>query len=204
MTPPKLLTISTALAVGALVLFAVVAVAQGNPATITIRDACDPATFNAAIGPGTCVAGDHGTTTFGLFIGELTEDHIVGAWRFNPLLNASSGTFELVTLNLTAGQQTVLQNKGGETHTFTRVKKFGGGFVPALNTLSGNPVPAPECLQAPSDRFIFVEAGETESGPTAGTSTLPEEVSDWQCCIHPWMRIRIGVNQGQDQDQNQP
>ncbi len=199
MIPPKLLraTISTALAIGALLLFAGVAVAQINAATITIRDACDPDTFNAAVGPGTCIAGNHGTTTFELFLGELSEDHIVGAWRFNPLLNASSGTFALVTLNLTAGQQTVLQNKGGETHTFTRVKEFGGGVVPPLNTLSGNPVPAPECLQPASDTSIFVEAGETESGPTAGTSALPEEVSLWQCCIHPWMRLRVGVDQSQ-------
>ena len=115
MTVPKLPTICTGLALGALILFAVVAVAQVNPATITIRDACDPATFNAQLGPGTCVAGEHGTTPFDLFIGELASDHIAGAWRFNPLLNASSGTFELVTLDLAAGQQTVVQNKGGET-----------------------------------------------------------------------------------------
>ena len=37
--------------------------------TIIMRDACDPDSFNATVGPGTCVAGQHGTTLFGDFIG---------------------------------------------------------------------------------------------------------------------------------------
>src|SRR5215831_12778863 len=127
----------------------------------------------------------------------LKEPGENGAWRFNPLLDASAGTFKLVTLNLTAGQQTVIQNKGGELHTFTRVKEFGGGNVPPLNALSGNPVPAPECSLAESNTNVIVEAGTSQAGPTAGTSALPEEVTKWQCCIHPWMRMIVAVNQGQ-------
>ena len=176
------------------VFLSALAIAQTNVATIRIRDACDPKTFNEIIGPGTCVSGRHGTTKFEFFIEELQQDHFAGGWRFNPLLKASTGTFQLVRLNLDSGQQTVLQNKGGETHTFTKVEKFGGGFVPPLNMLSGNPVPAPECLQPPSDTSLFVEAGETESGPTAGTSALPVGVNNFQCCIHPWMRLRIVVH----------
>jgi len=192
-------TITIALAICAFILFTRVVGAQSNTITILMRDACDPVTFNAAVGPGTCVAGDHGTTPFGLFIEELTQDRIAGAWRFNPLLDASAGNFKLVTLNLTAGQQTVIQNLGGETHTFTRVKEFGGGNVPPLNALSGNPVPAPECsVSLPeSNTNVIVEAGKSEAGPTAGTSALPEEVTKWQCCIHPWMRMIVAVNQGQ-------
>jgi hypothetical protein len=195
-------TITIALAIGAFVLFTGVVGAQSNTITILMRDACDPVTFNAAVGPGTCV-GDpitppkHPTTPFGFFIAELTSDHIAGAWRFNPLLDASAGNFKLVTLNLTAGQQTVIQNLGGETHTFTRVKEFGGGNVPPLNALSGNPVPAPECALPASNTNVIVEAGKSEVGPTAGTSALPEEVTKWQCCIHPWMRMIVAVNQGQ-------
>jgi hypothetical protein len=37
---------------------------------------------------------------------------------------------------------------GGEIHTFTKVKKFGGGFVDTLNQASENPMPAPECAQS--------------------------------------------------------
>ena len=193
-------TITIALAIGAFVLFTGVVGAQSNSITILMRDACDPDTFNAAVGPGTCVAGAHGTTPFGLFIEELTQDRIAGAWRFNPFLNASGGTFQLVTLNLTAGQQTIIQNVGGELHTFTRVKEFGGGQKPRLNILSGNLIPAPECaLGLPeNDTNVIVEAGAVpQAGPTAGTSALPEQVTNWQCCIHPWMRLRVAVNQGQ-------
>jgi len=54
-------------------------------------DACDPDSFNAAVGAGTCIPGHHGQTLFRDFIGELQTDHIAGAWRFDPLLNASAG-----------------------------------------------------------------------------------------------------------------
>jgi len=204
MTLPRYLHISLgiALAIGALLLLSVVGAAQ-NTVTVTMRDACDPDSFNAAVGPGTCIAGEHGTTPFGLFIGELTSDHIAGAWRFNPLLNASGNVFSLVTLHLTAGQQLQIRDLGGETHTFTRVKKFGGGVVPPLNALSGNPVVAPECLQPESDTNVIVEAGTSQAGPTAGTSALPEETTNWECCIHPWMRMRVTVNQGQQGQQGQ-
>jgi hypothetical protein len=172
--------------------------------TITMRDACDPDSFNAAVGPGTCVAGQHGNTLFSDFIGELQTDQIAGAWRFNPLLNASEGSFKLVRLDLKQGDQTTIENKGGETHTFTRVQKFGGGFILPLNGLSGNPEPAPECAQVLPDGSLapqpesatnqFVEAGKTEAGPTAGSSALPKGMSRWECCVHPWMRMVVVVH----------
>jgi hypothetical protein len=176
--------------------------------TITMWDACDPASFNVAVGPGTCVAGHHGTTLFGDFIGELQTDHIAGAWRFNPLLNATEGNFKLVRLDLKAGDQTTIQNKGGETHTFTRVEKFGGGFIAPLNGLSGNPDLAPECAhvlpngalapQPESATNQFVEAGQTEPGPTAGSAALPQGVSRWECCVHPWMRMIVVVHENEN------
>ena len=172
--------------------------------TITMRDACDPNSFNAAVGPGTCVAGQHGTTLFSDFIGELHTDQIAGAWRFNPVLNATEGHFRLVRLDLNKGDQTTIENKGGETHTFTRVQKFGGGFIAPLNGLSGNPDPVPECAQVlPNGSLVpqpesatnqFVEAGKTEAGPTAGSSALPNGVSRWECCVHPWMRMVVVVH----------
>lgn len=172
--------------------------------TITMRDACDPATFNAVLGSGACVSGHHGNTAFLDFLGELQTDQIAGAWRFNPMLNTTEGNFRLARLDLTSGDQTTIQNAGGETHTFTRVNKFGGGFKVRLNGLSGNPDPAPECAQvangmlAPqpeSDTNRFVEAGKTEPGPTAGSPALPEGVSRWECCIHPWMRMIVVVHE---------
>jgi hypothetical protein len=192
-------------AIGVALLWGGIANAQ---TTITMWDACDPASFNAAVGPGTCVAGHHGTTLFGDFIGELQTDHIAGAWRFNPLLNATEGNFKLVRLNLKAGDQTTIQNKGGETHTFTRVEKFGGGFIAPLNGLSGNPDLAPECArvlpngalapQPESATNQFVEAGTTEPGPTAGSAALPQGVSRWECCVHPWMRMVVVVHEHEE------
>ena len=199
-----IIIMTMALAISALIFFTCTVGAQPDPVTIFARDACDPPTFDAALNnPNACMAGDHGTTPFPLFIAELTSDHIAGAWRFNPLLDASTGTFKLVTLNLTAGQQTVIQNLGGETHTFTRVAEFGGGQKPRLNLLSGNPIMAPECAMGlpESDTNVIVEAGTSQAGPTAGTSALPEGVSKWECCIHPWMRMTVAVNQGQQGQQ---
>ena len=57
------------------VFLSALAIAQTNVATIRIRDACDPKTFNEIIGPGTCVSGRHGTTKFEFFIEELQQDH---------------------------------------------------------------------------------------------------------------------------------
>jgi len=183
--------------------------AQTTPTTktITMRYACDPDSFNAVVGSGTCLPGHHGNTLFGDFIGELQSDQIAGAWRFNPLLNATEGHFQLARLELRAGEKTTIQNEGGETHTFTRVQKFGGGFVDVLNGISGNPDPAPECAQVLPDGTLVpqpespankvVEAGKIEPGPTAGSSALPKGMTKWECCVHPWMRM-IVVVRGKD------
>jgi hypothetical protein len=67
--------------------------AAASTVTVRIWDACDPATFNAQFGAGTCVNGQHGTTVLGVFLDELQKDHIAGAWRFNPVLNTSDDIF---------------------------------------------------------------------------------------------------------------
>src|SRR4029453_18699881 len=120
------------LTLGLLIAFAITVALSGEAKTVKIWDDCEPTSFNAAVGPGTCV-GD-GKTTFAEFIQELTSDQAGEAWRFNP------PNFDVV-----AGKMLVFENSGGETHTFTKVADFGGGFVAALNALSGNPVPRPEC-----------------------------------------------------------
>src|SRR5207302_9505075 len=83
---------------------------------VEMTDDCDPATFNAAIGPGTC-RGD-GDTTFAQFLKQLSPKHVPEVWAFDP----SRATAK-------AGQTIVAKNVGGETHTFTCVTEFGGGVV---------------------------------------------------------------------------
>ena len=153
--------------------------------TIHIRDYCDPATFNAAVGPGTCIRDTNlGAITFTGFVTELGADKSVGAWRFAP---AQVRVFHGATL--------ATPEFGRRNAHFHRGKEIWWGFLDFLNAASGNPIPAPECAQVvngnlvpqpPSEQNIFIPAG--------GNATLPLErgvVARYQCCIHPWMRITI-------------
>ena len=145
---------------------------------IRLLDDCEPASFNAVLGDGACVGNGH--TTFDAFIAELAATQDAHAWRNQPS-----------AMHLNVGRPTLIENPGGETHTFTPVANFGGGFVDELNGISGNPVPAPECLNFGA--IVFIPAGGSAEGPTAGSSDLPVGSHKFQCCIHPWMRTVIDV-----------
>jgi hypothetical protein len=174
---PRILAWS-AVAALMLLVFAAVAFAAEGPKKFRLQDDCEAASFNAVLGAGACVGNGH--TTFDEFIAELEATQDARDWR-----NAPS------TARLKAGRPTKVENVGGEVHTFTRVASFGGGFVNELNGISGNPVPAPECLNIGS--LVFIPAGGVVQGPTAGSSELPVGASRFQCCIHPWMRSEIDV-----------
>ena len=166
---------------------AVAAVASEDSRAFRVPDDCEATSFNA-LASGLCDPKFGGDTTFTKFINELTEDKKVGAWRFNP-----DGT------TLDRGQKTIIESRGGEFHTFTKVADFGGGIVPILNTLSGTETTRPECgtlgtLAPPSSTNQFVPSGAAFMGPTAGSSDLPPGTTKWQCCIHPWMHTTITVN----------
>ena len=93
--------------------------ASDHAGAIIGHDSCDPASFNAALGdPNACMK--PGRTTFQEFIAELTATQTARSWRFNPLQATTH-----------AGEALLAQNVGGETHTFTPVKQFGGGFIAA-------------------------------------------------------------------------
>ncbi|HEX7981753.1 MAG TPA: hypothetical protein VF461_24310 [Gemmatimonadaceae bacterium] len=98
-------------------------------------------------------------------------------WRFSPL-----------NLDIKLGDSFSATNVGGETHTFTEVEHFGGGIVPLLNHLSGNFHIAPECAALTAHDFI----------PHGGSSPpdTPDEVGveNYQCCIHPWMRMTVTIH----------
>jgi hypothetical protein len=162
------------------VVLGVTAGAGADPGDKKIRllDDCEPTSFNAVLGDGACVG--NGNTTFAEFIEELEQTQDAHAWRNQPS-----------TMKLNVGRTTIIENRGGEVHTLTPVANFGGGFVTELNGISGNPVPAPECLNLGA--IIFIPAGASEEGPTAGSADLPVGTHKFQCCIHPWMRTIIEV-----------
>ena len=143
-----------------------------GPRRIQMLDACDPTSFNAAIGAGTCSR--PGGMSFDQFIAQLTKHGSVGAWTFAPANNVTGRE----------GQVLMAINRGGEVHTFTEVEEFGGGIVPMLNTLSGNPVPAPECLALAPDDFIPPGGSDSDDEVESGAEK-------YQCCIHPWMRVIV-------------
>lgn len=136
---------------------------------ILLLDECDPESFNAVIGAGTCV-NRNGGITFNVFIKLLEKHQTVPSWKFSPAVIHVSKEVTLPIVNI-----------GGETHTFTEVAQFGGGIVPELNALSGNPVPAPECLALSFTDFI-------PAGGQATHTFEPGEHDKYMCCIHPWMR----------------
>ena len=145
------------------------------------HDSCDPLTFNAALGdPNACVK--PGRTTFAEFLAELTATQTARSWRFNP-----------TQATVHSGEAMRAQNVGGEAHTFTPVKHYGGGFIPILNTLSGNPVPAPECANPAV--LDVVAGGQSSLIPAAALAAAADAngIARVMCCIHPWMRTDVRV-----------
>jgi plastocyanin len=141
-------------------------------ANVSVEDQCDPASFNAALGAGTCTR--QGIVTFSQFNAELNSTHQVAAWRFVPN-----------SLTIRIGQSVAAMNNGGEVHTFTEVAQFGGGIVAALNSASGNTVEAPECKTLTAADMIMPGATFTTDPETEAGTEL------YQCCIHPWMRAVV-------------
>jgi plastocyanin len=140
---------------------------------VTMFDACDPETFNAALGPGTCTRS--GGVRFATFLEQLGQHHSVGAWHFAP-----------PEVTMRVGQLLVATNRGGEAHTFTEVEEFCGGIVPQLNQLTGLTEVAPECTRLAGPDFIAPGASFSEQEEEAG-------VEKYQCCIHPWMRAQVRI-----------
>lgn len=134
---------------------------------VNIMDACDAESF-AAVG---CLR--NGGVNFDRFLELLGKHGIMSAWHFAPPV-----------VHAKVGQALLAVNRGGEVHTFTEVEEFGGGIVPLLNQLSGNPVPAPECLGLEADDFVPPGGTYSDEVEEAGTEI-------YQCCIHPWMRARV-------------
>jgi plastocyanin len=155
---------------------------KSQDARVALVDNCDPNTFPA----GLCVVLPRpGDTTFTEFLGLLfspLSKTVIGhpAWRFEPGY-----------LDVRAGQTVRVTNSGGEGHTFTEVAAFGGGSIPLLNGVNGPTgtfplTPAPECPANPAALAVLAP------GDTVGIKLSPG-AHNFECCIHPWMRAVIDV-----------
>jgi hypothetical protein len=142
---------------------------------VTLFDACDPDTFNAALGAGSCTRS--GGVRFDNFLEQLGQHGSIGAWHFAP-----------PNVMMRVGQLLVARNRGGETHTFTEVEEFGGGIVSELNELTGLTTIAPECNHLVPSDFLAPGASSSEEEEEAG-------VEKYQCCIHPWMRAEVRITE---------
>jgi hypothetical protein len=140
---------------------------------VNMMDACDSATFAVGTGDPAGCTRKHGVP-FDKFIAQLQRTGSAGAWHNAPPV-----------MTARVGETLVAVNRGGEVHTFTKVAQFGGGIVPILNQLSGNLVPAPECLALQPADFIAPGAADRDDTISAPGTTL------YECCIHPWMRTVV-------------
>jgi len=164
--------IAAALAVVAMIVTPAV---SANPSEVYASDACSPSFNVALMDPAACTR--NGGTPFDVFIQQLQQNKFAGAWHFSA-----------PRVNVNAGSSLTVENRGGETHTFTQVSQFGGGgIVPPLNEiLFGTPTP-PTFFFGP---FNFLPAGGEVTIPS---STLTPGTHLFFCAIHPWMHETVVV-----------
>jgi len=150
-------------------------------AQVVALDECDPATFNAptAGGPDFCRNVALGaSTTFADLFALAKKGSPDRKWDFEPD-------------SLTINKDTILNvvDQGGEPHTFTEVAKFGGGFISGLNAPDEDAVP--EC----DGGFSRVDVARTRilQGSQLQLTGLSKGEHLFQCCIHPWMRMKVEV-----------
>ena len=153
--------------------------APQTPAQVVALDECDPATFNAALGPAFChnVALGASTTLKALF-----DQAIAGTpdpnWDFEP---------DVVSIK--KGTPIIVVDQGGEPHTFTEVERFGGGFLSVLN--APGEVTVPECTGGFSN--VAVAKTRILQGSQLLLPGLSKGEHLFECCIHPWMRVKVEV-----------
>jgi hypothetical protein len=151
---------------------------------VKMQDDCDPVTFNAVIGEGTCV-GD-GDTEFFDFFDEFLAEGSVDRWAFSR-----------EDFGLDAGGTIEVRNEGGEFHTFTPVDEFGNGCIPELD--NGEP-PAADCTK-------FEQLAEATGVPPGATREFsgfePGTTVKFECLIHPWMRSTVEVEPADDDHSGQ-
>lgn len=145
---------------------------------VELQDDCDPATFNAVLGEGTCVG--EGDTTLDELVESLLEGDPDGHWRNHP-----------DETHVRRGDSLTVSNSGGEFHTFTEVAAFGPGCVPELNELMGlSGPPAADCGAAFADEETALASGGSGTVSTVGMTVGTHK---FMCMVHPWMQTTVEV-----------
>ena len=153
-----------------------------TPVQIVALDECDPATFNAVLGPDFCknVALAYVTpfaTTFSDLVSKAAAGTPDPGWDFEP-----------DKLTIKKGTPLIVVDQGGELHTFTEVAQFGGGFIPPLNNQEAA---VPECAGGFKD--LAVARTRILQGSQLQVTGLSKGEHYFQCCVHPWMRVTVDV-----------
>jgi plastocyanin len=151
-------------------------------AQIVALDECDPTTFNAALGPDFCK--NVTLATFGY--ATTLSDLLMGAEVGHPNPNWD---FEPDSVHIAKGTNLRVVDQGGEPHTFTEVEHFGGGFITQLNGPGEETVP--ECAGGYSR--VAVAKTRIIQGSQIEVTGLSKGEHNFQCCIHPWMRVTVDV-----------
>ena len=152
-----------------------------NLVQVVALDECDPTSFNAVLGPDFCKNVALAALGFATSLPDLFSKAAAGTpdpgWDFEP---------DAVTVK--KGDILVVSDQGGEPHTFTEVKEFGGGFIEPLNN---GETAVPECAAG----FKSVDVAKTRiiQGSELHVAGLSKGKHLFQCCIHPWMRFTVDV-----------
>jgi plastocyanin len=175
----KKLFLPSLVAAAALSLGAATGASAADQKVIKVKDGCDPATFNAALGEGACVRDGGGSRVeFEDLIAHLQKKGSDWHWRFSDK-----------KVRIDAGESLrIVFDKGGEGHTFTEVPRFGPGCVPEINDLIGAVgAPVSDCSEAIEPTYVGPGRDAFEiSGLAGGTHYF-------ECLIHPWMQTTVVV-----------
>jgi len=148
---------------------------------IVAIDACDPTTFNAALGPDFCR-----NVTFAALGQAMTLS--------DPFSQAAARTpnpgwdFAPDTVSVVRGIPVPVVNQGGEPHTSTEVQKFVGDSSQASTT---DKTPSPECANGFANPKVPIT--RVLQGSQLQITGLSRGTHYFQCCIHPWMRTQVIV-----------
>ena len=174
---------SSLMFVGATFVFAQVNPPSRSPilskTQVVALDECDPKTFNETLGADFCknISLGYFTTLSELF-SEAQSGHPDPNWDFEP-----------DTVHIKQGTPLSVVDQGGEPHTFTEVKQFGGGFIKELNGPGEHVIP--EC--AGGFGKVAVARSRLLQGSQLQVTGLSPGEHLFQCCIHPWMRVTVDV-----------